>query len=1336
MTLTTAVPIALLPVRLETRLFDVANTVELRVRVFPDTIHVDAHEPELTAAEQTARTAWLASARDLPAWRVLIGRVGVRRAGYVASLTAATSPAARDAAWTRAARARLLPDRFTFVVTRPTGEQVRVVGRDVDPALAVSLDPDDAGTLDAASIELADKLAWIANFDRAEAAGMAGRIALPAGDEGELAITVFGVRDRDPADEASLFEALLDAHHHTDGLAFLAPGTPTNHTADEPAPWSSAHATPDATYHVEVEDPGTAADEAVGGALARALGIAAPVFAHVDPGAEPLWSATDADAAAMQALAWPATIGYLLEQLLDGAVPGGPALIESVRQLFVERVRGRGPLPTLRIGRNPYGVVPVVPRARWRASDDGVDPLLVFLLDRLAGPWSRAVTNVPRIGNGDPDETFARVLATAPASASYAARSVLGASYVSYLYDFVRRPLDRVWWTAQQRRATAGWTATGLPAIDTRLARAVYSDEHFIVPGPIVQRDLEAPLAPNFLAALAAAPLEELRRAAHTEGANTPLLYRIARHGALAAYLAAARRVLIASGADRRREPELIGLSTDLRAPWTWLDERGPDGRSLRVMLDAVRARAEPGDPAFAATFAGLAHLATRPPDRLDATLRDALDVSAFRLDAWLTAIATARLGAMRARTPRGLHIGAYGFVERLVRSAHVEVTPPGEAAVIEASLPGGFVHAPSIAHATTAAILRSGHLDHGGGSAGTFAVDLRSARARAARDVVEAIRQGDSLGNVLGRELERRLLAAPDALRLWRFIPPLRALSWPDAPFPMRELTDGYALLKRGELPFGQHDLPAVGADEATALEGIMLDIAAVVDAVGDLLVAESVHQLAAGNASRAATVLDALARGEAPPAELGVLQAEAGGIGLTHRVLALVPADSPSSWPSSPRARAEPNLEAWAAAVLGAPATHRAVVRWFDAADVELGSQTVSLDALGISALDVVYGSLELEARVRDHVRSTAPVGARGEITDLDATVVVATALRDVLARGRAARAGDLGGAATEIDAAELEARIDDHSLTSVLATADPRAALLAAAAVGVDGAIPDTDPARWPPQLEAARAVIASRIARLAALPPPVPDLAARAAHAVDRIVAIFGDGFRVAPPFVAAVPALADSVDDVRVGDPDAIADWLACAASVHEGAGALERALVYADCLVPGERTFGVRVGQLPFRAGDRWIGGAVFAERVEPTAPEPATGRQGYAVHAPRGLDLRGGRVAGLLVDAWSEIVPAPTRTTAIALQVEQPSAAPPQAIVLAIPPDDAPAWTDDVVEAVVRETLELAKLRLVDTDALREVGHYLPALYFAVNTPADTQALADTASTDFTGVL
>jgi hypothetical protein len=44
----------------------------------------------------------------------------------------------------------------------------------------------------------------------------------------------------------------------------------------------------------------------------------------------------------------------------------------------------------------------------------------------------------------------------------------------------------------------------------------------------------------------------------------------------------------------------------------------------------------------------------------------------------------------------------------------------------------------------------------------------------------------------------------------------------------------------------------------------------------------------------------------------------------------------------------------------------------------------------------------------------------------------------------------------------------------------------------------------------------------------------------------------------------------------------------------------------------------------------------------------------------------------------------------------------------------------------VLLETLDLARIRAVDPDALGEIGHYLPALYFANN------AAGDTVSTDF----
>ena len=90
--------------------------------------------------------------------------------------------------------------------------------------------------------------------------------------------------------------------------------------------------------------------------------------------------------------------------------------------------------------------------------------------------------------------------------------------------------------------------------------------------------------------------------------------------------------------------------------------------------------------------------------------------------------------------------------------------------------------------------------------------------------------------------------------------------------------------------------------------------------------------------------------------------------------------------------------------------------------------------------------------------------------------------------------------------------------------------------------------------------------------------------------------------------------------------------------------------------------------------------------------------------------------VAGLLVDSWVEVVPADQQVTGIAFHCDDPTTRAPQGILLAVRPDDFPEWTLEAVEGSILEALDLAKLRLVDPDALSALGHYLPALYFAYN--------------------
>ena len=104
-------PLVLLPVRLETRFFTLADGgTELRVRVFPDKIHLDSHEPDLTTDEQTWgqhywQQNWLAGSdttRDRDAWRQIADRFGARRAAWIVRVLQPTNAAQRPTAPTPA----------------------------------------------------------------------------------------------------------------------------------------------------------------------------------------------------------------------------------------------------------------------------------------------------------------------------------------------------------------------------------------------------------------------------------------------------------------------------------------------------------------------------------------------------------------------------------------------------------------------------------------------------------------------------------------------------------------------------------------------------------------------------------------------------------------------------------------------------------------------------------------------------------------------------------------------------------------------------------------------------------------------------------------------------------------------------------------------------------------------------------------------------------------------------------------------------------------------------------------------------------------------------------
>jgi hypothetical protein len=183
--------------------------------------------------------------------------------------------------------------------------------------------------------------------------------------------------------------------------------------------------------------------------------------------------------------------------------------------------------------------------------------------------------------------------------------------------------------------------------------------------------------------------------------------------------------------------------------------------------------------PELTAFQQSLAQLESQSVAALQFLMAETLDLCTYRLDTWVTSLATRRLRTLRQNTSLGLRLGGYGWLED-VRQGPVlrQVQPPigdtgGPLYVSDSNQ--GYVQAPSLAHAATAAVLRSGYLSHKGDAQGDpLAVDLSSERVHRAEWLLDGVRQGQSVGALLGYRFEREL----HKNGLDRFIYPFRALA------------------------------------------------------------------------------------------------------------------------------------------------------------------------------------------------------------------------------------------------------------------------------------------------------------------------------------------------------------------------------------------------------------------------------------------------------------------------------------------------------------------------------------------------------------------------------
>jgi hypothetical protein len=478
-------------------------------------------------------------------------------------------------------------------------------------------------------------------------------------------------------------------------------------------------------------------------------------------------------------------------------------------------LRPAGPLPVLRVGNQPYGVLPVVGKTYSERGSSSLEVGLGKVLGFLRPMWEVASQKVPLMRDGNLDKAK-EILQTAPWSqmAYYRDEDPVRMCYqvspfgpskemlLQKLYglfgindywnagiacrhfrpDESYKPgyLAGVPWVladAQEPKTEAAVSSHFAPGAQNYLAQMAAA-----LGGPAAQADAllkQYQGGPALLQALASysVDLEKHEAAlsfvglgsAYQELAGTALqsVAKTVSHSQ-AVMVNVEPRIETEATFEVHTPKQLAGVVVPAVTGTATLGQHVMQGLAGQPVMP-VHSRAPLAASAMlgvgekvvkplrdiSAVKASLGYLGTRSVGELNSTFRTTLDAFSYRLDAWYTARASQRLATLRERQATGVYVGGFGWVENL----KPDNRPDSE----------GHVLAPSLGQAATAAILRSGAIANR--EQGAFNINLDSQRARHAQDILQGLTRDQPLAALYGYRIERALRDAR---------PPLGKLIWP----------------------------------------------------------------------------------------------------------------------------------------------------------------------------------------------------------------------------------------------------------------------------------------------------------------------------------------------------------------------------------------------------------------------------------------------------------------------------------------------------------------------------------------------------------------------------
>ncbi len=522
--------------------------------------------------------------------------------------------------------------------------------------------------------------------------------------------------------------------------------------------------------------------------------------------------------------------------------------------------------------------------------------------------------------------------------------------------------------------------------------------------------------------------------------------------------------------------------------------------------------------------------------------------------------------------------------------------------------------------------------------------------------------------------------------------------------------------------------------------------------DSLGDLMTSEGVYQLVRGNHVRANAVLNALAEGKVP-LDPEIIKSMRTGVMVTHRALLNIPVNNSLSSPwagvsMSPRAKAEPSLNHWLAAQIGAADG----VDWY--AKYGNTETHLTLEDLGMQPIDLVLmvtaggedGLSEIETRCVNYLHANGAAAndsielnfnehspnvevSFGEIVSLLQNLgKTITTSRPTDARDFRLSEDELNfePTASGINTPEIRARINaslsdyETLLASLSAFSIEKTAysnvevnlayekLKELSQWGFAGFYPainaKDDALGMVGKLVTAKAKMTQNIAfvksSLNALALEL-DQVKWVSVTTDVAIKLFGNGFKLLPQFTNTNATdlrlqLDMNLDEgiLRNHPAGYMSEWLNTTALVRNRLAPIESVRLLTEVLFDNQES--ILPAQLPFTEPDNiadrdyWMG----AEYPETFVPDGD--RLSLICVGQENVTATG---CGLILDEWMEIIPNKKETTGIAMHYNQPDARAPQTVLLAVTPERTGNWKIEDLALSVEEALNMAKLRAVEPE-------------------------------------